>query len=106
MKLQVVGERVLVKPTSPEPMAGRIIRPAHFHDRPTTGTIVQLGDDVQYLKQTKETLSDMLTPGDVVAFGPFAGKEIVFNFESFLILERDEILGRVLSNCDTNEDEP
>lgn len=86
MNLKPLADRVLIKPTAAEEvtMSGIII-PDSAKEKPLRGTIVATGcgtkDEEMILKE-----------GDNVLYGKYAGSEIEFDGEKYLIMRQSDVL--------------
>ena len=86
MNLKPLADRVLIKPTPAEEvtMSGIII-PDSAKEKPLRGSVVAVGngtkDEEMHLKE-----------GDQVLFGKYAGSEIEFEGEKYLIMRQSDVL--------------
>ena len=86
MNLKPLADRVLIKPTPAEEvtMSGIII-PDSAKEKPLRGTVVAAGngtkDEEMHLKE-----------GDQVLFGKYAGSEIEYEGEKYLIMRQSDVL--------------
>ena len=86
MNIKPLGDRVLVQPTAAEEvtMAGIII-PDSAKEKPLRGKVLAAGNG------TKD--EDMLLKaGDEVLYGKYAGTEIEFEGEKYLIMRQSDVL--------------
>lgn len=84
--LRPLRDRVLVKPDEAEKKtAGGIIVPDTVVQKPQTGTVVASG--VGYTDMPNET-----KPGDKVMYGKYAGTEIEYAGEQYVIMKESDIL--------------
>lgn len=90
MKIQPLGNRVVVKRTTVRATKGGILLPDTAQEKPKEGEVIAVGPGKISDQGTKEALS--LKVGDRVLFGAYAGTE-VSNEEGLLIMSEDEILG-------------
>ena len=86
MNLKPLADRVLIKPTAAEEvtMSGIII-PDSAKEKPLRGTIVATGNG------TKDE-EMILKEGDNVLYGKYAGSEIEFEGEKYLIMRQSDVL--------------
>lgn len=86
MNLKPLADRVLIKPTPAEEvtMSGIII-PDSAKEKPLRGTVVSVG------KGTKDE-EMLLKDGDQVLYGKYAGSEIEFEGEKYLIMRQSDVL--------------
>lgn len=92
VKIQPLGDRVLVKPVEPkEVKKGGIIIPDTAKEKPMEGEIVAAGPG----KTTEEgkRLPMDVKAGDRVLYGKYSGTEIKINDVEYLIMHQDDILG-------------
>ncbi len=87
IKFKPLADRVLVKPVSVEEKTkGGIIIPDTAKEKPQKGDVVAVGSGTKDQEM-------MLKVGDQVVFGKYAGTEVSFEDEKYLILKEDEIYG-------------
>ena len=86
MNLKPLADRVIIKPTAAEEvtMSGIII-PDSAKEKPLRGKVLATG------KGTKDE-EMMLKEGDEVLFGKYAGSEIEFEGEKYLIMRQSDVL--------------
>jgi chaperonin GroES len=86
MNIKPLADRVLVKPASEEEKTvGGIIIPDSAKEKPLKGEVVAVGNG------TKE--EDMVVKaGNAVLYGKYAGTEIEWDGESYLIMRQSDIL--------------
>lgn len=92
IKLQPLGDRVLVKPVeAKETKRGGIIIPDSAKEKPQEGTVVATGKG----KTTEDgkVLALDVKPGDTILYGKYSGNEIKLDGEDYLIMHQDDILG-------------
>ncbi len=86
MNIKPLGDRVLIQPTAAEEvtMAGIII-PDSAKEKPLRGKVLATGngtkDEEMHLKA-----------GDEVLYGKYAGTEIEFEGEKYLIMRQNDVL--------------
>ena len=85
MNIQPLADRVLVKPASAEEKIGGIIIPDTAKEKPLRGEIVAAGNG------TKDEAME-LKAGDTVLYGKYAGTELEFEGEKFLIMRQSDVL--------------
>jgi chaperonin GroES len=92
VKLQPLGDRVLVKPQEvKESKRGGIIIPDTAKEKPQEGLIVATGkgkttDDGKVLPMD-------VKPGDKILYGKYSGNEIKIDDQDYLIMHQEDILG-------------
>lgn len=86
MNIKPLADRVLVKPAAAEEKTvGGIIIPDSAKEKPLKGEVVAVGNG------TKD--EDMVVKnGDSVLYGKYAGTEIEFEGENYLIMRQSDIL--------------
>jgi len=86
MKIQPLGERVLIEPLAAETKtASGIIIPDTAKEKPSKGTVIATG-------KTPEGKDLDVKTGDVVLYGKFAGTEVEVDGENYLIMDQSDIL--------------
>lgn len=88
MNIQPLADRVLVLPAPAEEKVGGIIIPDTAKEKPLTGTIVAAGEG------TKDEQM-ILMEGDKVLYGKYAGTELEFEGEKYLIMRQSDVLAVV-----------
>ena len=85
MNLKPLADRVLIKPTPAEEvtMSGIII-PDSAKEKPLRGTVLAVGNG------TKDE-EMLLNEGDQVLFGKYAGSEIEYEGEKYLIMRQSDV---------------
>ncbi|MDE6553000.1 MAG: co-chaperone GroES [Muribaculaceae bacterium] len=86
MNIRPLGDRVLVQPTAAEEvtMSGIII-PDSAKEKPLRGKVLAAGNG----SKDEEML---LKAGDEVLYGKYAGTEIEFEGEKYLIMRQSDVL--------------
>jgi len=88
-KIQPLADRVLVKAAAAEETTvGGIIIPDSAKEKPLRGEVLAVG------KGTKDE-EMILKPGDQVLYGKYAGTELEFEGEKYLIMRQSDILAKV-----------
>lgn len=90
MKLNLLGNRVLVIPVNAESKtAGGIIIPDAAKEKPLKGSIVAVGpgtkDEPMILKEN-----------DVVLYGKYSGQEIEFEGIKYLLMNQSDIIATIV----------
>ncbi|MBO5313797.1 MAG: co-chaperone GroES [Prevotella sp.] len=88
MNIKPLGDRVLVLPAPAEEKVGGIIIPDTAKEKPLNGTVVAVGNG------TKEE-EMILKVGDNVLYGKYAGTELEFEGEKYLIMRQSDVLAVV-----------
>ncbi len=87
MSIQPLGDRVLVKPApAEEKTASGIIIPDPTKEKPSRGEVIAVGNG------TKDE-EMIVKAGDNVLYGKYAGTELEFDGEKYLIMRQSDILG-------------
>ncbi|MDR2119935.1 MAG: co-chaperone GroES [Tannerella sp.] len=86
MKIKPLADRVLVKPAAAEEKtSGGIIIPDSAKEKPLKGEVVAAGNG------TKDEAM-VVKSGDSVLYGKYAGTEIEWDGETYLIMRQSDIL--------------
>ena len=85
MNIQPLGDRVLVMPAPAEEKIGGIIIPDTAKEKPLRGKIVAAGNG------TKDE-EMILKEGDQVLYGKYAGTELEFDGEKYLMMRQSDVL--------------
>ena len=86
MKLNPLADRVLISPAAAEEKTiGGIIIPDTAKEKPLQGTVVAVGEG----KSDEEMI---LKTGDQVLYGKYAGTEIEFEGEKYLIMRQSDVV--------------
>ena len=92
VKIQPLGDRVLVKPISvEEEVKGGIIIPDSAKEKPTTAEVLALGNG----KKDGETYEFSVKVGDQVIISKYGGTQVKYDDVEYTILREDDILGIV-----------
>ena len=92
MKVQPLGERILVKRIeAEEKTAGGIVVPDTAKEKPKEGKIISLGTGKVNEKGEKQPFS--VKQGDKILFESFAGTEVKIDGEEYLVMKEDDVLG-------------
>lgn len=84
--MKPINDRVVVKPAPAEEMTkGGIIIPDTAKEKPQRGEIVAVGPGKEGNLMTVQV-------GDIVLYGKYAGQELNYNGEDYLIMREDDIL--------------
>jgi len=86
MKIQPLADRVLIEPAAAEEKTiGGIIIPDTAKEKPLQGTVVAVG------KGTKDE-EMVLKAGDTVLYGKYAGTELEFEGQKFLVMRQSDVV--------------
>ncbi len=84
--MKPINDRVVVKAMEAEAKtAGGIIIPDTAKEKPQRGKVIAVGPG-------KDGDSMTVTKGDIVLYGKYAGQEINYEGQDFLIMREDDIL--------------
>ena len=92
VKIQPLGDRVLVKPAEAKEMKrGGIIIPDSAKEKPQEGIIAACGKG----KTTEDgkVIALDVKVGDKILYGKYSGSELKLEGQEFLIMHQDDILG-------------
>lgn len=85
-KIQPLADRVLIKAAAAEETTvGGIIIPDSAKEKPLRGEVLAVGNG------TKDE-EMILKPGDQVLYGKYAGTELEFEGEKYLIMRQSDVL--------------
>jgi chaperonin GroES len=86
MNFKPINDRVVVKPApAEEKTKGGIIIPDTAKEKPQRGEVIAVGPGKEGNKLTVKN-------GDVVLYGKYAGQELSYEGEDYLIMREDDIL--------------
>jgi chaperonin GroES len=85
MNIKPLSDRVLIEPAPAEEKIGGIIIPDTAKEKPLKGQVVAVGEGT---KDEKMVLSD----GDTVLYGKYAGTEIQLEGKKYLIMRQSDVL--------------
>lgn len=92
VKIQPLGDRVLVKPAEQkEQKRGGIIIPDSAKEKPQEGLVVATGKGK--ITEDGKVLPMDVKAGDKILYGKYSGSEIKIDDEEYLIMHQDDILG-------------
>ena len=88
-------DRILVRRIeADEPKIGGIIIPDTAKEKPQEGEVIGVGDG-KVLENGERQVPD-IKPGDKILFGKYAGTEVKYGDEEYLIMREDDILGKIV----------
>ena len=85
MNIQPLADRVLVLPAPAEEKVGGIIIPDTAKEKPQRGRVIAIGQG------TKDEAM-MLKENDTVLYGKYAGTELEYEGEKYLIMRQSDVL--------------
>ncbi len=84
--MKPINDRVVVKPAAAEERtAGGLIIPDTAKEKPQRGEVIAVGPGKKDVPMT-------VKKGDVVLYGKYAGQELSYKGEDYLIVKQDDIL--------------
>jgi chaperonin GroES len=84
--MKPINDRVVVKPAPAEEMTkGGIIIPDTAKEKPQRGEVIAVGPGKDGILMTVQV-------GDIVLYGKYAGQELNYQGDDFLIMREDDIL--------------
>lgn len=93
IKLQPLGDRVVVKPMTEEEVSkGGIILPDTAKEKPQRGQVIAVGPG--RLDEDGKRIAMEVKKGDKVIYSKYAGTEIKEDDEEYLILRESDILAK------------
>ncbi|HUU62603.1 MAG TPA: co-chaperone GroES [Dehalococcoidia bacterium] len=93
IKLQPLGDRVVIKPSAEEDVTkGGIILPDTAKEKPQRGVVIEVGPG--RLDEEGKRIPMEVKKGDKVIYSKYAGSEIKQNDEEVLILRESDILAK------------
>ncbi len=88
-KIQPLADRILVKPAAAEEKTiGGIIIPDSAKEKPLRGEVIAVGEGTKEEKM-------LLKEGDLILYGKYAGTELEFEGEKYLIMRQSDVLAIV-----------
>ncbi len=85
MNIKPLADRVLVLPAPAEEKVGGIIIPDTAKEKPQRGKVIATG------KGTKDD-EMLLKEGDTILYGKYAGTEIEYEGEKYLMMRQSDVL--------------
>lgn len=84
--MKPINDRVVIKPSPvEEKTSGGIFIPDNAKEKPLKGEVIAVGPGKDDNKMT-------VSKGDTVLFGKYAGQELSYQGEDYLIMREDDIL--------------
>jgi chaperonin GroES len=92
VQIRPLGDRVLVQRVEAEEMtAGGILLPESAKEKPKEGIVISIGEG--RLLDSGERSSFTVKKGDRILFSAYAGTEVKYSGDEYLIMREDDILG-------------
>lgn len=92
MKLQPLGDRIIIKRIEQEVSSGGIILAKKEGDKPFYGEVLAVGPGI--LDKNGARIEIGVEVGDLVYFAQFGGIDIDFQGENIIIIREGEVLGK------------
>ncbi len=93
VKLQPLGDRVVVKPTEKEEMTkGGIVLPDTVKEKPQEGKVIAVGPGK--LSEDGKRIAMEVKVGDKVLYAKYGGTEVKIDDEELIILRESDILAK------------
>ncbi len=91
MKLQPLGDRVIVKPVTEEEVtkSGIVLPDTVEKEKKEEGEVIAIGDGEKIIKLG-------LKEGDKVIFGKYSGEEVTINDVEHKVLKDEDVLAKVV----------
>ncbi|MEE2639962.1 MAG: co-chaperone GroES [Planctomycetota bacterium] len=91
MRIEPLGDKLIVsRINAEETTAGGIVLPDSAQDQPNEGRVLSVGPGGLQQDGTRAALQ--VSDGDRVIFSGYAGTEVVFDDQEYLILSESDIL--------------
>lgn len=91
MNIKPIGDKIAIKPAAAEEVTkGGIVLPGSAQEKPQQGEVIAVGGGV--LLQNGERAALEVKVGDKVVYAKYAGTEVKFNGEEFVIVSEKDIL--------------
>jgi chaperonin GroES len=95
IKLQPLGDRILVKPLAKEEVSrGGIVLPDTVKEKPQEGEVIAVGSGKRTEKG--DVIPMDLKTGDIVLYAKYGGTEIKLEGEEYMILRESDVLAKRL----------
>lgn len=92
VQIRPLGDRVLVQRVEAEEMtAGGILLPESAKEKPKEGIVISIGEGRVLDSGERSTFS--VKKGDRILFSAYAGTEVKYSGDEYLIMREDDILG-------------
>ena len=91
MGIKPIGDKIAIKPVAAEEVTkGGIVLPGSAQEKPQQGEVIAVGGGI--LLQSGERAALEVKVGDKVVYAKYAGIEVKFNGEEFVIVSEKDIL--------------
>ena len=85
MNIKPLADRVLITPAQAEEKIGGIIIPDTAKEKPLQGTVAAVGNGTKDVEM-------ILKVGDNVLYGKYAGQEIEYKGEKFIVMRQSDVI--------------
>jgi chaperonin GroES len=93
IKIQPMGDRILVKPLAKEEVTrGGIVLPDTVKEKPQEGEVIAVGAGKR--SEKGELIPMDLKVGDIVLYAKYGGTEIKLEGEEYMILRESDVLAK------------
>ena len=91
MSIKPIGDKIAIKPVAAEEVTkGGIVLPGSAQEKPQQGEVIAVGGGILLQSGVRAPLE--VKVGDKVVYAKYAGTEVKFNGEEFVILSEKDIL--------------
>ena len=95
MRVQPLGDRVLIKPSEEkERTKGGIVLPDTAKEKPHEGKVIAAGEGKK--NEDGKLIALSLKVGDKVLYGKYSGTEITVDEEDYLIMREEDVVAIIL----------
>lgn len=91
--LKPLGDRVVLKAQDEEQTVGGIVLASNAKNKPTTGVVVAVGEGRTLDNGDKVAIA--VKDGDKVLFDKYAGNEVEYNGEKYLVVHEKDLVAVV-----------
>ncbi|KRL95261.1 co-chaperone GroES [Limosilactobacillus equigenerosi] len=91
--LKPLGDRVVLKAENEEQTVGGIVLAANAKDKPTTATVIAVGPGK--VLDNGQVAAMNVKEGDKVLFDKYAGNEVEYNGDKYLVVRESELIAIV-----------
>lgn len=96
MAIKMLHDQVLIKPEEENDTSTSILLPDSAKKKPTMGRVISVGPGVVGNCST-EVIALTVKEGDLVLYRKWAGNEVKYQNEDYVVLKESEIIGMVQS---------
>lgn len=91
--LKPLGDRVVLKAENEEQTVGGIVLASNAKDKPTTATVIAVGPGK--VLDNGQVAAMNVKEGDKVLFDKYAGNEVEYNGDKYLVVRESELIAIV-----------